>query len=544
MSQLEPLKVRLRAVRTAAVIGRLRLRRLCWRWLPRWLHRRHDIVTELDVHAYRAELIGTLSAILARAQIAHLILDQRLLDPPRVVIDARQARAAIRALRRAAESRRWWAATAHYASVGRATALAWPRIGLPGRTGLMLSRNLVSPDGVELLDSEQGILLEFWRPQLTEAPAAGGGWHAAGTLWAPLGNGVLDHADPSLWAQIQANDFRLPARPPHLLLLNEPVDLVYTWVDGTDPVWLRRRAEVLGDEVMAQASVDAAIDARFIPRDELRYSLRSVQMFANWVNRIWVVTDQQVPSWLIGDERLRVVDHREIYADPSVLPVYNSHSIESQLHHIPGLADHYLYLNDDMLFGAPVQPEDFFHGNGISKFFTSLALLDVSAIDPRDMAVTSAAKNNRALIEAEFGRTITNKLRHTPQPQVRPVLEEFEAQHPEVFDSVMRSPVRRPSDYSLPSSLNQYYAFARGRAVTGRIRYEYLDLGVARPQDVLAVWLSRRRISALCINDSGEDSAEQRRPKEVALRAFFEEYFPLPSRWERGDGSGIRSAAR
>ena len=39
-----------------------------------------------------------------------------------------------------------------------------------------------------------------------------------------------------------------------------------------------------------------------------------------------------------------MVSHKEIFADPGVLPVFNSHAIESQLHHIDGLADPKAYL--------------------------------------------------------------------------------------------------------------------------------------------------------------------------------------------------------
>ena len=226
------------------------------------------------------------------------------------------------------------------------------------------------------------------------------------------------------------------------------------------------------------------------------------------------------------------MDHREIFADQSALPVYNSHAIESQLHHIPGLAEHYVYLNDDMLFGARVEPEDFFHGNGISKFFTSPALLDASDHDPRDLAVAAAAKNNRDFIESEFGKTITHKLRHTPQAQVRSVIEAFEAAHPSLFDAVMRSRLRHSSNYSLPSSLSQYYAFAVRRAVPGRIVNSYVDLATKAPEVTLEMWLQQRRIQTICINDSGENSAVSRAAKDAALREFFENYFPLPSRWE------------
>ncbi len=116
-----------------------------------------------------------------------------------------------------------------------------------------------------------------------------------------------------------------------------------------------------------------------------------------WVRHVYVVTDRQVPPWLnVEHPQLTVVDHREIFRDPSVLPVFNSHAIESQLHHIPGLSEHYLYLNDDFFFGRPVQPELFFHANGIAKFFLSAVVLDVDPPSRRDLPVLSAAKQNRA----------------------------------------------------------------------------------------------------------------------------------------------------
>ena len=145
-------------------------------------------------------------------------------------------------------------------------------------------------------------------------------------------------------------------------------------------------------------------------------------MFASWARRIWIVTDQQVPRWLKPDERLRVVDHREIFADPAALPVFNSHAIESQLHHIPGLAERYLYLNDDMLFGAPVRPEHFFHGNGLSKVFVSRAALIDPVPTARRHRGRRGGEEQPDLIEQTFGRTITSKLWHTPQPQSRPLI--------------------------------------------------------------------------------------------------------------------------
>ncbi len=81
-------------------------------------------------------------------------------------------------------------------------------------------------------------------------------------------------------------------------------------------------------------------------------------MYAPWVRHVYLVTDRQVPSWLAPSDRITVVDHSEIYRDPSVLPIFNSSAIITQLHHIEGLSEHYLYLNDDIFFGADVTPAE------------------------------------------------------------------------------------------------------------------------------------------------------------------------------------------
>lgn len=512
--------------------ARRRTPRAVWAAMPELLRPPHEVVTDFDLHAYEHRLIEDVSAVLDQAGVDHLVLDQRFLDVRRVVIPRSDLGAARSALARDPSTTTLWMAPALPGWIGAAVPMR-SRLRFPGATGLLLSRNSVTPRGVPLMDSETGIMLELWARLDRAAAAPGGGIHHAGTLQAPVANGVLDDASPGLWSEIQRNRHRLPARLPHLLELREPVDVVYTWVDGSDPSWQARKAAAVGGDTESGTSADASIPARFESRDELRYSLRSLEMYANWVRRIWIVTDAQIPPWLRQDDRLRVVDHREIFTDPGALPVFNSHAIESQLHHIPGLAEHYLYLNDDMFFGGRVTPEDFFHGNGISKFFTSPALIDIGGNDPRDLAVTAAAKNNRTLIESEFSRTITHKLRHTPQPQVRSVIQDFEDRHPDVFDSVMRSRLRHASNYSLPSSLSQYHAFALGRAVPGRLEYGYVDLATDRPELTLEQWLRSRHLQTFCINDSGDPDPRRRVRTDRALREVLEAYFPLPSRWER-----------
>ena len=76
------------------------------------------------------------------------------------------------------------------------------------------------------------------------------------------------------------------------------IDLVYLWVDGADENWVKKKASALAKLNTFPLSKDAIDDCRFIQCDELKYSLRSVERYAPWINHIYIVTDNQVPKWL------------------------------------------------------------------------------------------------------------------------------------------------------------------------------------------------------------------------------------------------------
>ena len=149
---------------------------------------------------------------------------------------------------------------------------------------------------------------------------------------------------------------------------DESVDAVVAWVDGGDPA--PRQAQTLscrsGD---AKPERVANIERRFSDNDEIRFCLRSIRNYAPWVRTIWLVTDEQVPAAIdrrrAERENIRIVDHREIFRGyEQLLPTFNSYAIESMLWRIEGLADRFLYFNDDMMLVGPVEPTDFFSNDG------------------------------------------------------------------------------------------------------------------------------------------------------------------------------------
>jgi hypothetical protein len=100
---------------------------------------------------------------------------------------------------------------------------------------------------------------------------------------------------------------------------------------------------------------------RFYHNDEIKYCLRSIEANMTFVRKIFlVVRNDQLPDFLDTDHYQIVVIPHEKIIPAKYLPTFNSITIENFLHKIPGLSEHFLYLNDDMIILKPTRPQDFF----------------------------------------------------------------------------------------------------------------------------------------------------------------------------------------
>lgn len=385
------------------------------------------------------------------------------------------------------------------------------------------------------LGHEYGCTIEFWRRHGTHlvAPRAnrvtwavssdGGNVFGAARLFSRFVSDATAHLDAP----------PLATRPEFLVSCVEdisfPVDAVYTWVDGNDPAWKQRKATAKGEVYHAES----ASDARFISRDELRYSVRSLHMFAPWIANIYIVTDDQVPAWLREDvPGIRVVGHREIFRNPADLPTFNSHSIESQLHHIDGLSEHFLYFNDDMFLGRPVTPHAFFTPGGTARYFPSRNRIPQGPVAETDTPVDAACKNNRLLLKERFGKVITQPMEHIPYALRRSAMEEAERDFPEAWSRTSASRFRAMTDLSTTSSFGLYYAALTGRAQPGTMPFTYLQLAVPDLADRLQRLLEGRNQDSFCLNDAFS-TPEDIEVQQELLDGFLNAYFPAPSPFER-----------
>ncbi|MGN6610884.1 MAG: stealth family protein [Angustibacter sp.] len=384
-------------------------------------------------------------------------------------------------------------------------------------------------------DPAFGCDVEVW-PLVSSGARPDGGAFEPGTAVAPRANRWVRYLEPGervpATAQVGGRDVPTYAGllKPHLLDVGFPIDVVYTWVDGSDPDWQRRKEQTRLELDAEHHHPSAVTGSRFTSHDELRYSLRSLETYADWVRTIYVVTDGQRPAWLRTDHpRLRVVDHRELFAGTEALPTFNSHAIEARLHHVPGLSEHFLYLNDDVFFGRPVRPELFFEASGLTRFFLTDALIDLAGPSARDLPVASAAKRTRAAVERLHGRTVSQRFQHVAHPQRRSTLEQIEAQLPDELAATVHSRFRSPADLSVPSSLAHYVGYASGRAVPGTLSYLYCDVSERRAPIKLQRLARRRDADVFCLNEVDTPGVH---PGHRLMVDFLESYFPRPSSFE------------
>ena len=226
--------------------------------------------------------------------------------------------------------------------------------------------------------------------------------------------------------------------------------------------------------------------------------------------------------------------YKDIFKNKEHLPCYNSHAIASQLHHIPGLANKYLYFNDDIIVGRVVTRRTFFNEYDQAKcFYSNRVSVPPTGKSECYSFVDNAAINNREVLEKKFQRTLRRKFKHTPIAVLKDVMVEIEETFPEIFDATTVSPIRSNTDFSLAGSFYFNYAMNVGRMYPAGIKYRYLNLGASGFNKAINLIGSQKegeRPQVFCVN-----SVDITDMYEVNVRRFnkvMEKMFPLKCRHE------------
>ncbi|MDR2778617.1 MAG: hypothetical protein LBB13_03950 [Rickettsiales bacterium] len=139
------------------------------------------------------------------------------------------------------------------------------------------------------------------------------------------------------------------------------VDIVYLWSDDGDFAPLKKGQTAATEAEEAKKNKPNS-RSKFNSSERLKFSLRSLEKYAPWINHLFIVTNSHVPSWLnTKSGKITVVSQSQIMPKKhkSSSP-FSFSAVEFYLHKIPSLSEHFLYANDDMFFGSKVNPWFFF----------------------------------------------------------------------------------------------------------------------------------------------------------------------------------------
>lgn len=314
----------------------------------------------------------------------------------------------------------------------------------------------------------------------------------------------------------------------------EPVDVVYCWVDGSDPKWQKLRNQAL-QKVKSKRFVSkgSSSSVRYQDHEELRYSLRSLHQHASFVNHIYIVTMNQRPAWLDDHPQITVVSHQDIFAYPEHLPTFNSLSIESHLHRIPGLSEKYLYLNDDYFFNKPVKSEDFFTKDGLIQEVFDPTKTYRKGSEKSLSGAQICLYNTQRFLDGLFGAKIRPYPTHTPHPFLKSYVETVENLYPEIFYKSSLEKFRGGKGFSITYSFLQHYGLETGRYIESPLKEHTLILKKSMIEQIdhkLDVLLHSE---ADFISIQDEFSPDEIMTEKVS--AFLMKKYPEPAPWEKQD---------
>ena len=495
--------------------------------LVRWHGRLAEVRdSQLESDIWNENLHDVVS-VLEQADIPHILVSDRF-EPGRIAVQEQDRAAVVDALEKSLRTAPFYVDLLDELGETRGTVMA-RQIGRAAPVGAVLVyRSVVTTSRTLVYGPEQGCAIEFWAQDEETKDFVAPSLTIASRRGFALSSLASD-------ATITVGDRSVATTSDMLEPINDdiafPIDFVWTWLDDGDPEWTARR-----DQHLLEAGgrlSDPHVAARFVNRDELKYSMRSVAMYAPWFRHLYVVTDSQVPDWLDDSHPdVTVVDHRDIFGDTAALPTFNSHAIESQLHHIPGMSEHFVYFNDDFFLGRMLHPSMFFTPVGQAVAFQSGVFIPPGPKSELDRLFFAYRKNDRDLFAQEFGRTVVHSYLHAPYALRVSVMDELEKKYPEEWRETMHSRFRSLSDHAFATCFVQAWGVEAGKIVHGQIRSRYVKAGSREHQPLMREILARRHLDSFCLNDTGENDlpAEEH---DSAMAAFMEAYWPVAAPWEK-----------
>lgn len=338
--------------------------------------------------------------------------------------------------------------------------------------------------------------------------------------------------------------------------MDTPIDIVVTWVDGSDSEWLAEK-EKYKNFLTNEEGNNAA---RYRDWGTLKYVLRSIDKNMPWVNKIFLVTAGHSPNWLVKHEKIILVTHQE-FIPKEFLPTFSSHVIESFLHKIPNLSEQFIYFNDDTLVLKPAKETDFFL-NGKPCDYASLHIHAVKKssmihqIATNAMSIINEHFDIDSVLKNQFEKWFTVKYKlsqvlktlvlsrtprfpgieqpHMPQPYLKSTFIEVWEKEKDFLLEVATHKFRDKNDVNQWLFRNWQLVSGNFEPVQQRNRSLMIDFEKNDELEELRkceLELKRKRLLLLCINDG--DNIQNQEQIVAGVNSSLQLAFPETAPWEQ-----------
>ncbi len=327
------------------------------------------------------------------------------------------------------------------------------------------------------------------------------------------------------------------------------IDFVLTYLDANDPQWQEEK-----NRYTPGAASDVAT-CRYREWDNLHFFFRGVERFAPWVRKIHFVTWGHVPAWLNTDHpKINIVNHRD-YLPGEWLPTFSSRCIDMNLHRIPGLAEQFVYFNDDMFLTSETEPEFFFRkglpcdaavmspavqtfklGNRSKMYFAPY--MDMGVINKYFNKKEVIRKNPAKWINPRYGSELVKTFTMLPYPSficfrnfhlpygyLKSTYEKVWELEPEYLGGACSHRFREMNDPN--HFLFTYWQYVTGNFCPRSTGYgKCFQLHSLKDAEAAERMMRRNKYKMVCLNDAVEDEGEFERIRKIvedALTAILPE---------------------
>lgn len=302
------------------------------------------------------------------------------------------------------------------------------------------------------------------------------------------------------------------------------IDIVIPFVNGNDPIWLSDYEKYCSLEKWHLGDGNKKI--RFDGEDILKYVFRSICCHVPWVRKIHLLlySESQIPEWL-DVSKVHIVLHKDFIPEGH-LPIFNSSAIEMFIRNIPDLSEHFLYMNDDILFNTDVTPDLYFDKEnnpriGIAKnAYKNGNILNAAYLTTfMNSAKLAAYGTDVRSIGYEYIYTTV----HSVNPYVKSTLDEIY----EKYGDIMENSITK---FREEKNLNQYLygLYHVFHKINGKYTRNIVYLKVNDNIDKLKKYINVSKYHEICVNDVETTETENK----LRLREILDEYYPEKSIYE------------